>query len=199
MKNIFKKSNYEKYYKDLLPYLKEEKNQKYLTIILTFGASIFFLLFAINPTLSTISKLRKQISDSRFVEQRLSAKINSLSSLSQAYQNILPDIVYVKDAIPENPDGPILIAQIQAVAQNSSVDLRGVNIAAVNLTKATTSSNFNFDINAHGEYENVIKFLTDLIDIQRIVSVDTISIAKDPQGDSGVDLNVKGSAYYKKP
>src|SRR3990172_232382 len=100
MKFPLKKSNYEKYYKDFIPYFKREKSQKYLTIILSVSAAIFFFIFAINPTLSTIAKLNKQISDSEMVEQKLSQKVNNLSSLSQEYEKIKPDLPVIMDTIP---------------------------------------------------------------------------------------------------
>ncbi|MEK9175884.1 MAG: type 4a pilus biogenesis protein PilO [Patescibacteria group bacterium] len=200
MKTIFKKSEYEKYYRGILPYLKEEKNQKYLTIILTFGASIFFLLFAISPTLSTITKLKKEIADSRFVEEKLSQKINSLSSLSQAYQNVEGDISFVTDAVPDKPESPILTAQLQAVAKNSSVSLTNIDINPIDLTdkKATSSSSFRFEILASGEYADLKQFINNLKNMQRVISIDTISITKGTDVNSGIDLNIKGTAYYKK-
>ena len=200
MKNLFQSLNYEKYYKGMLPYIKKEKNQQYLAVILTFGASIFFALFAINPSLSTIAKLNKEISDSRFADQKLSQKINSLSSLSQQYQNIQGDIPFVLNAVPETPQAPTLIAQIQSIAQDASIKLDDIGVSPINLTdnQATVSSSLSFEITAEGPYENIKKFMTGLIGMQRVVSLDYITIAKGiTQGN--VSLDIKGSAFFKKP
>jgi HAMP domain-containing protein len=99
VKKVFKNLKYERYYKELLPYIKKEKNQQYFAVILTLGASIFFALFAINPTLSTISKLKKEVEDRKFAESMLTAKINSLSSLSTEYEIIERDLELVYDAV----------------------------------------------------------------------------------------------------
>lgn len=200
MKKIFKNIKYEKYYKDILPYLRKEKNQQYLTVILTLGATIFFALFAINPTVSTIVKLRREINDSRFVEKKLSEKINNLSNLSTEYQNIQEDLPFILDAIPKNPEAPTLVAQIQSIANDSSVGISKLDIASINLITqdASTSSSFAFEITGQGAYENLQKFTSDLINMQRIVSVDSISIAKDTKTDGNLEINIKGFAYFKK-
>lgn len=56
-------------YLQLLPNLKGEKTQKFTTLILTFFALSFFGLLAINPTISTISELNKELEDNKFVDQ----------------------------------------------------------------------------------------------------------------------------------
>ena len=200
MKKIFKNIKYERYYKEILPYLKKEKNQQYFTAILTLGASIFFALFAINPTLSTIIKLRKEIEDSKFVEEKLSKKINSLSSLSQQYQVIQKDIPYILDAIPQQPEAPILVAQIQSIAQDSTVGLTKLEVSPINLTSqpATKSSSFTFELTGQSSYENLQKFTSSLINMQRIVSVNSISITKTEETDQNLQITIKGSAYFKK-
>ncbi len=200
MKKIFKNIKYEKYYKDILPYLKKEKNKQYFTVILTLGASIFFALFAINPTLSTITKLRKEVEDSKFVEEKLSKKINSLSSLSQQYQIIQKDIPFILDAIPQQPEAPILVAQIQSIAQDSTVNLTKLEVSPINLTSqpATESSSFMFELTGKSSYENLQKFTSSLINMQRIVSVDSISITKTEEIDQNLQITIKGSAYFKK-
>ncbi len=199
MKSLIKTSNYEKYYKDLVPYFKKEKNQKYFTLILTVSASIFFFLFAINPTLSTIAKLKKQIVDAKFVEQKLSEKINNLSSLSQEYEAIKEDLPFILDAVPNSPQAPILVGQIQSLAQQSSITITDINISPVNLSSKDTlkSSLFTFEITGKSNYENSKKFLSDLINMQRAVSLDSIQISKSISADE-VELVLKGKAYYKK-
>lgn len=200
MKKIFKNVNYEKYYKNILPYIQKEKNQQYFAVILTLGATIFFALFAINPTLSTIVRLRKEVSDSRFAEEGLTKKVSNLSALSLEYQRIQEDLDFVLESIPNQANAPALVAQIQAVAKDSSVNLTGVLVPSVNLTTKTASKSslFVFQVSGEGTYENINSFITKLTDMQRIVSIDKISLTKREPTSQSVDLNLEGSAYYKK-
>ncbi len=200
MKKVFKGIKYEKYYKDILPYLKKQKNQEYFMVILTLGATIFFALFAINPTLSTIVKLRKEIEDSRFVESALTNKINHLSSLSTQYSEIQSDIPVILDAIPEQPQAPTLVGQIQTIAQTTSISIEELDISEVGLTDegASKSSKFNFNLTATSTYENLKNFISELVIMQRIVSLEKITLTKNSDTES-IQLDLQGTAYYKKP
>lgn len=200
MKKMFRGVEYEKYYMEMLPFLKKEKNQQYLTVILTLCAATFFILFAINPAISTIVKLRREINDSIFVEKKLSEKISDLSNLSAQYQSIQEDLPYILDAIPKDPEVPTLVAQIQAVANESSVGITKLDVASVNFTGSTASisSPFAFEVNGQGNYENLGKFISDLISMQRVVSVSSISISKDTGADGNLGIKIRGFAYFKK-
>ena len=72
--NFFTKIKKEKYL-GFLPDLKKEKTQKYSSIIFSLVSLSFFGIFAINPTLSTIAKLKKELSDTKFVEEQLRKNI----------------------------------------------------------------------------------------------------------------------------
>ncbi|OGH48212.1 MAG: hypothetical protein A3A51_04270 [Candidatus Levybacteria bacterium RIFCSPLOWO2_01_FULL_39_10] len=198
MKVYIKNVDYKKYYRQILPYLKKEKNQQYLFIILTLSASIFFALFAINPTLSTIVRLRREISDSQFVNEKLTQKVNNLSTLTSAYQDIEEEIPFLLDAVPANSDAPILVGQIQTLAEEHAVVFTNISISPINLKvdSATKSSVLNFELVGNATYENIYSFLRDLINMQRIVVVDGFSLSKNDES-GNLDINIKGSAYYK--
>ncbi len=199
MKNIFKKSNYEKYYKDFIPYIKKDKNKQYISIILTLGVSIFFLIFAINPTITTIVKLKKDLKDSEFVEQALEKKIANMSSLFQQREKIKSDIPLILEAVPQNPEATILFAQMQSIADSSSVNLTNESTTDVPLdySNASDSASFNFQVTASGPYENVYEFLSNLTNMQRAVSIESININNSTQGD-GIDAAIIGTTFYKK-
>lgn len=200
MKIFSKNSNYEKYYKEFVPILKKEKNQKYFTLILSVIASILFLIFAINPTLTTIANLKKQISDAIFVEERLSQKINNLSSLSQEYLEIENDIPYIIDAVPEKPQVPTLIGQIQAIGQDSSVQIFNISVLPVSLNggPSTQSASFAFDITGNGSFANIQNFLSTLTNMQRAISVASIQISRGNGQSEALDFIIHGLAYYKR-
>ena len=200
MKFLSKNSNYEKYYKDLVPYLKKEDSQKYFYIILSISASIFFLIFAINPTLSTIGNLRKQISDARFVNERLTTKVQNLSSLSQQYQIVQPDIPIVLNALPENPEAPTLVGQIKKLGEENQVLVTNIEIFPVPLTQkvSSRSAGFNFSIIGNSDFISAQKYLNDLVNMQRVLSIKSIQLSENPKIENQIDFIFKGSAFYKK-
>ncbi len=199
MKKLFKTSNFDKYYKDLVPAIKKENNQKYFLIILSISASIFFFIFAINPTLSTIAKLKKQITDARFVEQQLSQKINNISQLSQEYQLLQEDLPLIFDAVPKDPQVPTLVGQIQSIGGDSLVQITNIEVSPVNLSSSssTSSSSFSFNISGISRFENIQTFVDNLINSQRVISISSIQASKGEDSEN-FDFIIKGWAYYKK-
>ncbi len=109
-KNYFENLSTSKYreYLKLLPNFHEENTRIITTLILTFLAMSFFGIFAINPTLSTIVTLKKQLADSQLVHEKLGTKINNLSSLQQQYTQLSSELPVVFEAIPQTAQAPDL-------------------------------------------------------------------------------------------
>src|SRR3990170_884607 len=101
------------------PYLTSERSKKFFGIILTFCALSFFGFFAIKPTVSTILKLQKELSDSQFVFDQLKTKIKNLTELRKQYFSLQSDLPTITSAITIQPDVQLLFAQIQSIAQAS--------------------------------------------------------------------------------
>jgi Tfp pilus assembly protein PilO len=186
-----------KYSEEIIPYLKKEKSRQYLMVILTLTASIFFALFAINPTLSTIAKLRKEVEDYKFASEQLETKINNLSSLSQAYQNISGDIPTVLEAVPQDPGATELFAEVQALAQESNVTVTNIGLSPIGLHAKSSSkaASFSFSISGKGEYDGISTFLSNVSGMRRVVKVDKLSISKNEE--NTLILEVEGTAFYK--
>lgn len=196
-----KKDEYHKYL-ELMPDFKQEKTQKYITIVLTLLASIILGVFALGPTLSTIASLQKQLEDDKFVEQKLREKINNLSLLQQKYSSIQTDLPIVYDALPKISQIPLLTAQIQAVANDSSVKVTNFQTfqAEVSHTAVSTKkfASYNFSVTVQGSYQNMTVFMDKLVSFQRIVTIENVSVTK-VTGLNATDLRlaVKGNAYFK--
>ncbi len=199
-KNI-KKDEYAKYF-DLVPDFKSEKAQKYTTIILTLTASIILGLFAVSPTISTIANLQRQLEDDKFVEQRLQEKINNLSLLQQKYDSLQKDLPLVFAAIPKGSEIPSLLAQIQGLGKESNVTLDSFQAFKVLVSKDATLnkkySSFDFGLKIHGDYQSIIAFIDRLSNFQRIITINSVSIAKSTENNNiSLQLNIRGSAYFK--
>ena len=189
-----KKEQYEKYL-ELIPDLKKEKAQKYITIVLTLVTTIILGLFAINPTFSTIANLQKQIDDNNFVQQKLQQKINNLATLQGKYSSLQPDLSIVYDAIPKTTMVPIFIAEVQSIAKNSSLTITSLQTSEVKLSNQTPdNSSFNFTITANGTYQNMVKFLDTISHFQRIIAIKDISISTQS---NALMLSFQGTVYFK--
>lgn len=189
-------------YLTMLPHFSEVKTQKFTSVILTLIALSVFGLFAINPTLSTIARLQKEIEDSEVISQKLEEKIAALASLQQAYSRLENDVPIVFESIPKSPLVPLFIGQIQAVAKSSNIHVSQLRNSQVDLFGENGDSkkyySYSFSLTGEGLYEDIIKFMENVISIQRIVNIDESSISREKSEDGSLRLNFQGVTYYKK-
>lgn len=195
-KNLQKKK-----FLEMLPDFKEERMQKFTTLVFTITALSFFGLFAISPTLSTIANLNKQLSDNKLVDQQLQDKINNLYLLQQKYSQLTPNLPYVLDSFPKNPQVPLLVAQLQSLAQSSNITITSLQTFEVEIPNFSVSTKkyyaFSFSISAGGSYENLSTFINSVVKMQRIVSINTLSLTRNTGEGPSTQLNFKGTAYFK--
>lgn len=201
LKNL-KKDEYKKYL-ELMPDFKQEKTQKYISIILTLLASILLGIFALSPTISTITSLQKQLEDDKFIEQKLSEKINNLSLLQQAYSNLEKDLPIVFNAIPEKSEIPLLAASVQGLAKESNVTLNNFQTLPVEVSDKAISAkkfvSYEFNFTAKGDYQNMLTFIDKLVNFQRVTTIGNIAISKTIEINvTNLQLSVRGTAYFKK-
>ena len=204
IKNPFKEVKKDEFskYLELMPDFKQEKTQKFTTIVLTLIASIILGLFAINPTLSTIANLQKQLDDNKFVEQKLEQKINNLSILQQKYSLIEPDLDSIKNAVPQTPETTALLGQIQAVAKESDLSIVNMQTSQVDFPPIIIGqqkySAFNVSISVQGKYAQMASFINEVVNIQRIIVINTATISKNTDNNAvALRLVINGTVYYK--
>ncbi len=200
LKNV-KKERYQKY-AELMPDFKSEKNGKIITIALTLSISIILIIFVINPTFSVIAGLQKQLSDDKFLEQKMQEKIQDLASLQQQYQKIENDLPLVYDAVPQTSEVPKSLALIQAAANQSGVSVTNLQAYQVEISKDAQInkqySSYEINFLARGDYQSLINFLGTAVNFQRILKLESVTISKSTDTkNQALILNIKCSAYFK--
>lgn len=190
-------------YAHLLPDFKERKTEAFTAIILTFSALSFFGYFAINPTLSTIVQLRRQLADNKEIDQKLEQKIAHLTSLQRKYSLLQNDIPLIESAIPRTPSVPQFVGKVQSLGQISLVDITRLQALEVELANSKRNpstkdaSSFGFSLDVNGSYSNISRFLDMLVSFDRIVTIDSISIHTLSFVNQDLHVSLKGRAYFK--
>lgn len=182
-----------------LPQFKEEKTQEYLMAILVLFSILFFGIFAIMPTLSTIAELKKVLEDSTFVNEQLKTKIANMAALQQQYSLISPDLPVLLSAIPESANASLLLGQIQAVAANNNVTVTRLQVTEmpeISLKQKKEIHTFTVTVDAKGSFENIQAFYTSLVHFERILTLESMTLTKN-QEDGLLQLSVKATAYYQ--
>src|SRR4051812_13582704 len=164
----------------ILPVLKEQKTQAYLTLAFTFAALSIFGLFAINPTLTTIADLQKQLEESKVIKEQLDTKIANLYALQNEYYKLQPDLPVVFSAIPNKPEPAPLLGKIQAIAAKDKLSLMQLESFQVDLMKKSTDpkakSSYTITIQGQGSYEQLAAFIESFTHFDRILTIESLSI-----------------------
>lgn len=125
-------------YLKLLPDMQRESTRAITMLIFTFITLSIFGVFAIEPTLTTIFSLRKQLADSTYVKEQLTTKIGNLSALQQQYTLYSSEFPIVFDAVPNSPDATRLAGQIAGLSQNSGLTITSFRLDQVQLSASKT-------------------------------------------------------------
>ena len=198
---------YRRFFVDVSHYYQKKQFQVYTGIIMSVVAVIFFLVFAIRPTVLTISNLVSEIKTQRKVAQQLQNKINSLSLAQSNYQQIKPKLPLINETLPNSTDFPKLIRQIEALGRKNNVVVKSIQFDNVSLigegeavegltqTKTKDVQAFDFNFTAAGQYHELKSFLEDLNSLQRLVLVNNYLIQTSKR-EAGLVLSLEAKACY---
>lgn len=176
----------------------KQKFTAYLYITLSLFTVSFFGIFAIKPTLDTISNLNKQYNDNQLVYEALKKKLVSIQSLDNEYVVIQKDLGRIYLAIPKTNNIPYLTRQLEELAKEKNVTLTKLDFGTIELYPATKPSpnlySFTFVLSVEGSEENVNSFITGVISFDRIVAIDRIITGKTENNKFGT--SVAGRSYF---
>jgi len=197
-------SRYQKYFVKFGSFYQRKKARTYTGVVFSIFTVIFFLYFAIKPTLVTITGLFKEIQDQRQVAEKLQDKINSLNQAQMEYSLIENDLYLVDQALPTDPQVSSLVKEIEALARQSGVSLEGFRVDKTQLkgeSSLGTTSQINLNINVNGEYKNLKDFLNSLSSLRRVILVKSFSFksAKTESQTLTLGLGLAADAHYLKP
>lgn len=203
MEDVITKDKIKKEYALALSYLNKGRPQKFVSIALTLIALSFFGFLAINPTISTILRLQKELEDSKFVYEQLGTKIDNLSQLRIQYANLQSSLPTVTDAISTKPDAHVLMAQLQAAAKKSNIKIKELQNFEVEVLKNKGHEkdyySYSFSIGGNGSFENINNFVSTITNMQRIIMIDILSINNSSNQDSqSLGFTIQGEAFFKR-
>lgn len=197
-------SNITKYATSLLGYFKNmndierERISGYLHIILTLFTVSFFGVFAITPTLSTISNLNKQYADNKLVFEALNKKLSALQLLDLSYSQIQPDLEIIYAAVPRSSEIPKLTRQIENLAAASNVKLIRLNFGTIEIYPAQNPTSliysYTFTAGIAGRQNQVNNFISNMISFDRIIGMERVTTGQNEEKE--FEANFVGKAYF---
>lgn len=176
-------------------------------LIMTLFTVAIFGIFAIQPTLSTISNLQRQYEDNKQVEAELITKRDALRQLRQQYSDLSPSPLDLAiKAIPQRPELALFTRQLEKIAQASNMSIQRINIGVIelypNAAPATQIRSFSFDLAVTGTDDDANTFINAVSSFDRIISIDSINKAVNEQGESAdkskMQVTMVGKVHFTK-
>lgn len=180
-------------------------------LFLSITAVLFFAIFAIRPTLLTMSDLIKEIGDKEKLDLQLSQKIAALSTVQSLYLQLQDQLVVLDEAIPSNPELIYSLKIIEKVASKLSLVITNITVSEIpeeeNPDASISLKTFEridvpLVITINGDYETIRQFVEDLKSYRRSFIIDTIIFnTKEVRGERKLEARITISAPYfgKKP
>lgn len=152
-----------------------------LELFLSVGAVIFFAVFAIRPTLVTMSDLVKEIEDKKELDQKLTQKIASLSTAQTSYLEVQDRLYLLEQALPSTPDFIHSIKIIEKIASDQGILIDSLSVSEIPreveieipFSKLKKNS-FPISLSLSGEYGQIRQFVEELLNYRRSFVTDTV-------------------------
>lgn len=172
----------------------------YLYIIFSLLAFSFFGIFAIGPTVTTISDLNKKYNEEKTALKELKDKNEALKSLSAQYVEIQPDLELIDNAIPQSPKVAELTRQVENLSIQNNLVVKKLDTGLMELYPVKNPNkpifSFIFTIGVEGSEKDVNQFILDLVNMGRIIKIEKLQTGK--QISSTFAASVTGRAYFYK-
>ena len=175
-----------------------------IELFLSVGAVLFFAVFAIRPTLLTMSDLIKEIDDKRQLDKQMAQKIAALSSAQAEYIKNQERFGVLDAAIPTNPDLVGLFKILEKLASEQTIVISAMSVAEIpkplppdTLFTQLERKNLSFNISITGDYASIRNFVGELAKAQRTIVVEKVTFSvSDIRGAKRLDAIVSINAPY---
>ena len=164
-----------------LQFLKNPPSKKTLYYLTGFTVivAILLALFAIRPTLLTITRINKEIKEKKRITEALDSKIDSLSQLDQQYSEYSEKLQSLQLIFPTSGNFSLFMSNIEAVVTRNGFALRGLSFAEYdeNLYSVSTAvlSPWGIQLNVAGPANNLDNLFNDLEDMPMYPVIDRFS------------------------
>jgi Tfp pilus assembly protein PilO len=152
-----------------------------LELIFSITAVVFFAIFAIKPTLQTMSELVKEIEDKRNLDEQLTQKIASLNTAQSQYQLFNSQFYLLDEAMPKKAQLIDSLKIVEKIASDNDLVVQGITISSVpeEMTLAIAGQakreTLTFNVDVSGDYLKIRQFIEDLMDSRRMMIVDQVN------------------------
>lgn len=196
-------NHYFRYYTYIQPALRSPIVKKYGGHTLTIATIIIFIIFAIKPTIETISVLRQKLEDSKQILFKVNQKTENLQLGRKNYQDLGTDTVNkINTAVPLQVSLRGLIEPLESAANINQASISALQIEPISINQKGTNSTYTLDkivftFNTEGAFATLLKVLQQVQDSPRLIAIDSVIFTKAPNS-KVLLMSINGKAYFLK-
>lgn len=172
-------------------------------LLISVGVIVFFAIFAIRPTLLTMSDLIKEIEDKKKLDQALGQKIAALSSAQNEYISLQERLVVLDEALPSQPNLVESIKILEKIASDRNLPISAISVSDIPSESPpevafdkTTRQNLILTMSVAGDYLTIRQFVEDLKNTRRMFVIETVTFST---GDESGTRTLKASISMNLP
>ena len=156
-----------------------EKKRSYIFFGFSVFVMIILIVFAIRPTILTITRINKEIKEKSTVDSLLDTKINTLTMLDREYATSRKDLNNLELIFPADGNFSLFMSNIDAIVARNGFSLTSINFdkykgESFNVgTKVLVPKAARLSIK--GKSSNLINLLKDLEALPMYPVVETVS------------------------
>jgi len=173
-------------------------------LFLSIAVVIFFAMFAIRPTLLTMSELVKEIEDKRKLDTQMAQKVAALSAAQAQYLNIKDRVFILEESLPTGSNVKNTLKIIEKVASDQELVINTMTLLEIpdDPPQDTPLSKLErkpmpIQMTVVGSYASIRSFVEDLRNNRRSFAMERITFSTDDnRGQKSLEATILISAPY---
>lgn len=190
-----------------------------LELLLSLSTVMFFAVFALRPTLTTMTQLTREIEDKKEVDAALSRKMAALATAQNEYQTYQERFGILNESIHDQPTLETALFYLEYLVRRENISLASLRIETFPLGELSSVSGdgdadnlsttpvaqeigvYAIQTSFEGDYSNILAFFVALESIRPLFAVEsfTLTSGTNPDNPSMLRANVTIFMYGYRP
>lgn len=190
--------------------IRESKSKvaSYVTFGVSLLITILLVVFALVPTITTITKINKEIKEKETITAQLKTKMDALTRLDEEYNESAEKFKPLQLVFPEEKRFYLLLSNMEAVVENSGFTLSSINFDSYDsdtyrlAAKVLTPSSMRIVVK--GDSSDLLFLMRELEALPYFPVIESLSYSnnKDANGNTTFSIvlriySVRGNNFYK--
>ena len=166
-----------------------------IELLLSIGLVLLLGVFAIQPTLMTMSELTKEIADKEDLYNQYEKKLDALNTAQELYASVQNELPLLDEAIPSQPELIRSVKMLELLAGENSVIITGFSSAyipdEVTADVSAVQTSIPVSVSVVGDYPSIRNYVTALRGSRRLFTVQTVSFSlEENRGDKKLAASI---------